>query len=161
MFRCACELSEAIGFAKNATESYEVKNYIQSFRESQPFDPSDTFKMRRIKAILRKKTPFPFLCSVVVHDTSTGLQQLFTQGTADMLCDVCPDFWDGKGIHPLSPELRKKIHDFYTRASLSAYCTAFAYRPVFSDFSKVLDNFYLELPGGKKLVKLIKASFFS
>ncbi|XP_075252161.1 uncharacterized protein LOC142344422 isoform X4 [Convolutriloba macropyga] len=148
--RCACELSEAIGFAKNATESYEVKNYIQSFRESQPFDPSDTFKMRRIKAILRKKTPFPFLCSVVVHDTSTGLQQLFTQGTADMLCDVCPDFWDGKGIHPLSPELRKKIHDFYTRASLSAYCTAFAYRPVFSDFSKVLDNFYLELPGGKK-----------
>ncbi|XP_063716029.1 uncharacterized protein LOC134843714 isoform X4 [Symsagittifera roscoffensis] len=147
--RCACELSEAIGFAKNATESYEVKNYIQSFRESQPFDPSDTFKVRRIKAILRKKTPFPFLCSVVVHDTSTGLQQLFTQGTADMLCDVCPDFWDGKGIHPLTPELRKKIHDFYTRASLSAYCTAFAYRPVFSDFSKVLDNFYLELPGGK------------
>lgn len=39
-----------------------------------------------------------------------------------------------------------KAQDFYQRSSLTAYCTAFAYRPITRDLDPRLGDYYLQLP---------------
>lgn len=41
---------------------------------------------------------------------------------------------------------RKKVQDFYQRTSLTAYCTAFAYRPLSHSVGNNLSKVYMELP---------------
>lgn len=65
-----------------------------------------------------------------MRETQNGSLQLLTQGTADIILDCCDDFWDGKDLRPLGPQERKRAQDFYQRSALTAYCTAFSYRPL-------------------------------
>lgn len=87
------------------------------------------------------------------HD---GSLQLLTQGTADLVLDCCDDFWDGKDLRPLGINERKRAQDFYQRSVLTAYCTAFAYRPLRHSVYGALagtsrENLaYLELPPESK-----------
>jgi len=41
---------------------------------------------------------------------------------------------------------RKKIADFYSRTSMSSYCTAYAYRPVIENMSEDMADWYIEVP---------------
>ena len=86
-------------------------------------------KFARKLSLARLKFPFPHLVSVMVQQRSTGARQLISQGTTDIVLDSCVDCWSGNDLEPLTQELRKKILDFYQRASLSSFCTAFSYRP--------------------------------
>lgn len=65
-----------------------------------------------------------------MREAHSGSLQLLTQGTADIVLDCCDDFWDGKDLRPLGSQERKRAQDFYQRSALTAYCTAFAYRPL-------------------------------
>lgn len=76
------------------------------------------------------KVPFPHSLSVVMRESHSNSLQLLTQGTADIVLDCCDDYWDGKDLRPLSAQERKRAQDFYQRSALTAYCTAFAYRPL-------------------------------
>ena len=60
--------------------------------------------------------------------------------------DSCIDAWTGQDLAPLSEDLRKKILDFYQRASLSSYCTAFSYRPLLMPLPWKDVHDYLQLP---------------
>lgn len=89
--------------------------------------------------------------SVVMKEATNGSLQLLTQGTADIILDCCDDFWDGQDLKPLRPQDRKRAQDFYQRNALTAYCTAFAYRPLRHGVCGALagsqENVaYLELP---------------
>lgn len=86
-----------------------------------------------------------------MRQTHDGSLQLLTQGTADLVLDCCDDFWDSKDLRPLGQQERKRAQDFYQRSALTAYCTAFAYRPLRHGISGALagtskDLAYLELP---------------
>lgn len=77
--------------------------------------------------------------------------QLLTQGTADIILDCCDDYWDGKDLRPLGEQERKRAQDFYQRNALTAYCTAFSYRPlrrgITGPLSGTTSNVaYMELP---------------
>ena len=48
----------------------------------------------------------------------TGIHQLFSQGTADMILDSCTDYWDGSDIRPLSEADRSVSGEEYV-----VYCT--------------------------------------
>lgn len=85
---------------------------------------------RSLSLSTKLKFPFPHMFAVVVKELSSGSMQLLSQGTADIVLDSCVDYWDGQDLCPLSPSDRKKVLDFYQRSSLTAYCTAFAYRYV-------------------------------
>lgn len=65
-----------------------------------------------------------------MRETHDGSLQLLTQGTADIVLDCCEDFWNGKDLVELSAQERKRAQDFYQRSALTAYCTAFSYRPL-------------------------------
>lgn len=83
---------------------------------------------RSLSMSTKLKFPFPHMYAVVVKELNTGSMQLLSQGTADIILDSCVDYWDGRDLCPLTTADRKKIQDFYQRSSLTAYCSAFAYR---------------------------------
>ena len=101
-------------------------------------------KFARNLSLARLKFPFPHMVSVTVQQRTTGGWQLFSQGTADIVLDSCTDAWSGADLEPLTGEVRKKILDFYHRACLSSYCTAFSYRPL--TFPMPRRKEYLQMP---------------
>lgn len=107
---------------------------------------------RQLHLASKVKVPFPHCLSVVMRETPGNSLQLLTQGTADIVLDCCDDYWDGRDLRPLSAQERKRAQDFYQRSALTAYCTAFAYRPLRHGISGALagvqagNTAYLELP---------------
>ncbi|KAF0024980.1 hypothetical protein F2P81_021861 [Scophthalmus maximus] len=74
--------------------------------------------------------------------------QMLSHGSADLILESCTDFWDGTDIYPLSGSDRKKVLDFYQRACLSGYCSAFAYKPMQVSLSSQLNGKCVELAPG-------------
>lgn len=87
-----------------------------------------------------------------MRETHSGSLQLLTQGTADIVLDCCDDYWDGKDLKTLTLQERKRAQDFYQRSALTAYCTAFSYRPLRHGITGSLggkkpeETAYIELP---------------
>jgi hypothetical protein len=117
----------------------------------------DTRFAKSLHLASKIKVPFPHSLSVVIREVHGGCLQLLSQGTADIILDACDDFWNGKDLRPLKEEERKRAQDFYQRNALTAYCTAFSYRPLRQSIVGMLagadtseisscDVAYLELP---------------
>nr|KAG5713882.1 hypothetical protein BaRGS_024509 [Batillaria attramentaria] len=104
-------------------------------------------RQQRAKSFLKHKIPMPNLTSVIVRDKSSGMYQLLTQGTADIVLDNCIDYWNGSTLCVLTELDRKRILDFYHRNSMAAYCTAFSYKPVSHSVANHLEDEYIELVG--------------
>ncbi|XP_050561045.1 transmembrane protein 94 isoform X1 [Spodoptera frugiperda] len=148
--RCLCELAKQIGFTDSVTDSYQVQECLAIFRQLQ----ADTIRretrfVRSLQLSTKVKVPLPHMLAVIVKDQANQLQML-TQGTADIILDSCVDYWNGRDLTPISPADRKKIIDFYQRNSLTAYCTAFAYKPLTRGISPSLSALYLELPADSR-----------
>ena len=126
---CLCEIPKKLGLTNRTTKGrFNLSNQIQIFRHVKP-NPHDDKFVKNLN-LARLKFPFPHMVSVTVQQRTTGGWQLFSQGTPDIILDSCTDAWSGEDLDTLSEETRKKILDFYHRASLSSYCTAFSFRPL-------------------------------
>ncbi|XP_022917175.2 transmembrane protein 94 isoform X1 [Onthophagus taurus] len=149
--RCLCELAKEIGFLDQAHKIFALEQQLSTFRHLQPeMVRRDNKYARSLSMSTKLKFPFPHMFAVAVKELSSGSVQLLSQGTADIILDSCVDFWDGYDLCPLTPADRKKIQDFYQRSSLTAYCTAFAYRPLSKGVSNKLSEVYLELPSDSR-----------
>ncbi|XP_036234377.2 transmembrane protein 94 isoform X2 [Bactrocera oleae] len=158
--RCLCELAKQIGFKDSATDHFSLEGQLASYRHLQPeVVRRDIRFARQLQLSSKVKVPFPHSLSVVMRENPAGYLSLFTQGTADIIMDFCDDFWDGKDLRPLSAQDRKKALDFYQRSALTAYCTAFSYRPLRHGINGALSGAqhtggpiaYLELPPESKI----------
>uniref|UniRef100_A0A1Q3FCQ9 Putative conserved plasma membrane protein n=1 Tax=Culex tarsalis TaxID=7177 RepID=A0A1Q3FCQ9_CULTA len=151
--RCLCELARQIGFTTHARDIFNLEGQISSYRHLQPDVVRRDIKFARSLQLAAKvKVPFPHSLSVVMREMPGGSLQLLTQGTADIVLDSCDDYWDGQDLHPLTEKERKRAQEFYQRSALTAYCTAFAYRPLRHGITGALSGgidghvAYLELP---------------
>ncbi|XP_040173075.1 transmembrane protein 94 isoform X1 [Anopheles arabiensis] len=153
--RCLCELAKQIGFSPQARDIFQLEGQISSYRHLQPdVVRRDIRFARSLQLATKVKVPFPHSLSVVMREINNGSLQLLTQGTADIVLDCCDDYWDGHDLQPLTEKERKRAQDFYQRSALTAYCTAFAYRPLRHGISGALSGgpkaggsvAYLELP---------------
>ncbi|KAK4874485.1 hypothetical protein RN001_013845 [Aquatica leii] len=157
--RCLCELAKEIGFLDQAQKIFALEQQLSSFRHLQNETARRDNKFARSLHLATKlKFQFPHMFAVVVKELSSGSMQLLSQGTADMVLDSCIDYWDGHDLCPLTSSDRKKIQDFYQRCSLTAYCTAFAYRPLHKRVSEKLSKMYLELPSDSQNLYLSRHS---
>ena len=147
---CLCELAKTIGFdTKQVEKSYSFTNQIQTFRHIRrsSADAGSNSKFIRNLHLAKLKFPFPHMVSVLMHqNTETKSNHLISQGTADIILDSCIDVWTGHDLSDLSEDVRRKILDFYQRASLSSYCTAFSYRPLLLPLPWTTMTEYLQLP---------------
>ncbi|CAH0563701.1 unnamed protein product [Brassicogethes aeneus] len=149
--RCLCELAKEIGFSEHAQKIFALEQQLSTFRHLQTeMVRRDNKYARSLQLSTKLKFPFPHMFAVVVKELSSGNMQLLSEGTADIILDSCVEYWDGRDLCTLSHSDRKKIQDFYQRSSLTAYCTAFAYRPLAKCISEKLSNVYLELPSDSR-----------
>ncbi|XP_014661529.1 PREDICTED: uncharacterized protein KIAA0195-like isoform X2 [Priapulus caudatus] len=144
--RCLCEMARQIGFKDCAMDIFSLDKQLAVYRNLSSPENRERY-LRKVQSFIKFKTPLPNMFSVIVREKNTGMQQLLSQGTADMVLDCCSELWNGYDIVPLQPADRKRILDFYHRSSLAAYCTAFAYRPITHPLSMDTKNMIIELPG--------------
>ncbi|XP_077979837.1 transmembrane protein 94-like [Glandiceps talaboti] len=150
--RCLCDLARLMGFSEQAGDAFELQQQLATYRKV-PISAMQTESVHSVKVrktmSFHKKYTLPHMMSVVVggvNTINTDALQMLTEGTAEMVLDACTDFWDGADICPLTGNDRKKILDFYHRASLSAYCCAFAYRPLSQTITSGFGQSYIEMP---------------
>ncbi|XP_075559819.1 transmembrane protein 94-like protein l(2)k05819 [Dermacentor variabilis] len=145
--RCLCDLAVQMGFTERAVEAYQHLQHVALFRHVQP-EVVQKGRLARSLNFPRLKMPFPNMCCAVVKEALSGTLQMFTQGTADLVLDMCSEYWDGRDLCPLSDSDRKRILDFYQRSSLTSYCLAFAYAPLLPSLllNPALEGSYLQLP---------------
>uniref|UniRef100_A0A8C7GFB3 Transmembrane protein 94 n=1 Tax=Oncorhynchus kisutch TaxID=8019 RepID=A0A8C7GFB3_ONCKI len=145
-----CELSRLIGFTPGARELFKQENHLALYqlpcgekaKESVP---------RRQHNFTKRQPPISHLISLFIRDSSSNNVQMLSHGSADLILEACTDVWDGTDIYPLSGSDRKKVLDFYQRACLSGYCSAFAYKPMQVSLSNQLNGKCVELAPGPNL----------
>lgn len=174
--RCLCELARQIGFHEDSIlDKYRLEVQLFTYKNLAETQAGNKYVQAFFKT-RKPKFPFPHAMSVIVSidnrnskSRSNTLRkdkkdedrkrkrlsrdqkdsQMFSQGTADVILDYCVDYWDGCNVYPLTPSIRKKILDFYQRSSLTAYCSAFSYKPIYKNFRFVSKNsgsaVYIEL----------------
>ncbi|XP_038068108.1 transmembrane protein 94-like [Patiria miniata] len=153
--RCMCQLAYLIGFTEQATQMYEMEQQLALYQPVHiDADESHNRHIHKTRSFIKKRTPIPHIMSVLMKDSRGGNNQLLTEGTAELVLSLCTDFWDGSDLCPMDDNDRKKILDFYQRATLSSYCCAFAYQPMVDSMAKYFDDLYIELPAGGKMGRL-------
>ncbi|GBM65057.1 Transmembrane protein 94, partial [Araneus ventricosus] len=99
--RCLCELAKQIGFADSVVDFYELEQQIGIFRHVHP-EIVQKGKLARSLNFPRLKMPFPNMTCAILKDLHRGSNQLFSQGTADLILDACNEYWDGADIRVLT-----------------------------------------------------------
>eukprot|EP00074_Homo_sapiens_P101236 XP_016880939.1 transmembrane protein 94 isoform X18 [Homo sapiens] len=149
-----CELARLIGFTPGAKELFKQENHLALYRLPSAETMKET-SLGRLSCVTKRRPPLSHMISLFIKDTTTsepwlrwpapGTEQMLSHGTADVVLEACTDFWDGADIYPLSGSDRKKVLDFYQRACLSGYCSAFAYKPMNCALSSQLNGKCIEL----------------
>ncbi|XP_025902554.1 transmembrane protein 94 isoform X1 [Nothoprocta perdicaria] len=139
-----CELARLIGFMPGAKDLFKQENYLALYRLPSDEVVKETI-LGKLSSITKRRPPLSHMINLFVKDTTTSTEQMFSHGTADIILEACTDFWDGTDIYPLSGSDRKKVLDFYQRACLSGYCSAFAYKPMHCALSSQLNGKCIEL----------------
>ncbi|KAK7004054.1 transmembrane protein 94 [Biomphalaria glabrata] len=142
--RCLCLLPREIGFMYDAVNIFTHEATLGVYRQV-PHEEAEREKQNRARSFIQHKIPMPNQVSVVVKDKLTGMCQLMTQGTGDLVLDCCTDAWNGTDLQTLTEIDRKKVLDFYHRNSMIAYCTAFAYKPLPKSIDHWSSDVYTEL----------------
>uniref|UniRef100_A0A3B4ZHD9 Transmembrane protein 94 n=1 Tax=Stegastes partitus TaxID=144197 RepID=A0A3B4ZHD9_9TELE len=142
-----CELSRLIGFTPGARELFKQENHLALY-QLPTGEKTKEFTSRRLHYFTKRQPPISHLISLFVRDSSSNNVQMLSHGSADLILEACTDFWDGTDIYPLSGSDRKKVLDFYQRACLSGYCSAFAYKPMQVSLSCQLNGKCVELAPG-------------
>ncbi|XP_047232729.1 transmembrane protein 94 isoform X4 [Girardinichthys multiradiatus] len=142
-----CELSRLIGFTPGARELFEQEIHLTLY-QLPSIEKTKEFTSCRLPYFTKRQPPISHLMSLCVRDTSTNSVQMLSHGSADLILEACTDFWDGTDIYPLSGSDRKKVLDFYQRACLSGYCSAFSYKPMQVSLSSQLNGKCVELASG-------------
>ncbi|XP_033841235.1 transmembrane protein 94 isoform X1 [Periophthalmus magnuspinnatus] len=142
-----CELSRLIGFTPGARELFKQENHLALYQLPSG-EKTKELASRRLHYFIKRHPPLSHLISLFVRDSSSNHVQMLSHGSADLILEACTDFWDGTDIYPLSGSDRKKVLDFYQRACLSGYCSAFAYKPMQVSLSSQLNGKCVELAPG-------------
>ena len=116
-----CQISKIIGFNESsATKSYELlgtnsiyRNLVSSLTkqlgvlESRP--KICALNMQEIKPLSKlkpKQVLMSDLYSVVANCSLNGIKNLYSQGSPDLVLDLCSDYWNGRNVLPLSRNQR-------------------------------------------------------
>ncbi|KAM9425394.1 transmembrane protein 94 [Pholidichthys leucotaenia] len=142
-----CELSRLIGFTPGARELFKQENHLALYQLPSG-EKTKEFTSRRLHYFTKRQPPISHLISLFVRDASSNIVQMLSHGSADLILEACTDFWDGTDIYPLSGSDRKKVLDFYQRACLTGYCSAFAYKPMQVSLSGQLNGKCVALTPG-------------
>ncbi|XP_053309701.1 transmembrane protein 94 isoform X2 [Spea bombifrons] len=139
-----CDFSRLIGFTPGAKDLFKLQNHVSLYRLPNDESVKETL-LSKFPLSTKRRPLLSHMISLFVRDLTTNTEQMLSHGTADVILEACTDFWDGADIYPLSGSDRKKVLDFYQRACLSGYCSAFSYKPMHYSLSHQLHGKCIEM----------------
>ncbi|XP_044155943.1 transmembrane protein 94 isoform X1 [Bufo gargarizans] len=142
-----CDFSRLIGFTPGAKDLFKLQNHVALYHFPSE-EPVKEALLSKLPAGAKRTPALSQMVCLFVRDVTTNTEQMLSHGTADIILEACTDFWDGADIYPLSGSDRKKVLDFYQRACLSGYCSAFSYKPMHYSLSPQLHGKCIEMPNG-------------
>nr|XP_014344777.1 PREDICTED: uncharacterized protein KIAA0195-like [Latimeria chalumnae] len=142
-----CELARAIGFTYSAKTPFQLQMYTAAYTLTTVACPQEVSPWQ-LKPVIKRKLPLSHMINLQVHDRNSGALELFSYGSADTILSACTDLWDGSDIKPFSLSDRKKVLDFYQRASLAGQCLALSFKPLFHPLDPEVNGKCIQLPSG-------------
>ncbi|XP_068119528.1 endoplasmic reticulum magnesium-transporting P-type ATPase isoform X2 [Hyperolius riggenbachi] len=139
-----CDFSRLIGFTPGAKDLFKLQNHIALYHLPKD-EAGKEILLSKLPTGTKRRPPLSHMISLFVKDVTSNTEQMLSHGAADIILEACTDFWDGADIYPLSGSDRKKVLDFYQRACLSGYCSAFAYKPMHNALSSQLHGKCIEM----------------
>lgn len=130
--QCCCSVAYEIGISKFASKNLKLLSsaLIQINCDSQTENIHNLLGAKGYP-IFQKSLTHPHLVAVVCHDQFQNCNILMSRGSGDIIAQCCSDLWDGQDLQPMTDAERSVIIDFFTRRSMSSYCIALAYNPLF------------------------------
>jgi hypothetical protein len=120
---CLCRLGKEIGFKEDIIDGFSHQKTIVL---SAPYHPAIEDPMFK-----KCKMELPTVTSNLYEEVKSSSYQLFSSGHPELILDLCPDFWDGMSLRPLSGACQAKLHDFYQNAIVKdSQVIAYSYRPI-------------------------------
>jgi hypothetical protein len=163
---CICSLAKEIGFSDDVVQPFEKVHEIFVF---SPFHGSLS------KPLRDEQFELPNATVILFKDKVSGNYMIFTEGSLDLVLDLCSEAWDGAGLKPIDEPSKKKILDFHQNAIVNdGQCIAYAYGPVApsEELTSILEahsassHIYFEVetaeqtPMNKRLMELISGQVF-
>uniref|UniRef100_A0A8C5QNL3 Transmembrane protein 94 n=1 Tax=Leptobrachium leishanense TaxID=445787 RepID=A0A8C5QNL3_9ANUR len=139
-----CDFSRLIGFTPGAKDLFKLQNHVALYHLPSDDTVKETL-LSKFPVAIKRRPLLSHMISLFVRDVTTNTEQMLSHGTADIILEACTDFWDGADIYPLTGSDRKKVLDFYQRACLSGYCSAFSYKPMHYSLSHHLHGKCIEM----------------
>ncbi|XP_035260533.1 transmembrane protein 94-like isoform X2 [Anguilla anguilla] len=138
------ELARVLGFRSSAQEPYQQRMGVAAY--SLPTTPcaQDTAPWQSQPVSMRRQ-PFSHIMGLLVQDNHSGLLQLFSYGSADIVLGACAEFWDGEDLQPLTDCDRKKVLDIYQRSCMAGHCLALSFKPILDSQDPEIDGKCVEL----------------
>ena len=116
-------LGRLIGFKDEALQTYKVHRHIYAFAPSG----------ERIHS-RKREAEVPTMVSIIMEETVSGTFQLLSEGHLELVLNNCSEYWNGKEVHHLDDEARRKIMSTYEKWSdKDLQHVAYAFRPLSLD----------------------------
>uniref|UniRef100_A0AAF5PZI1 Cation-transporting P-type ATPase C-terminal domain-containing protein n=1 Tax=Wuchereria bancrofti TaxID=6293 RepID=A0AAF5PZI1_WUCBA len=149
---CLCPLTQLLGIGDEVLEK---------------FNTSDTKTIGFYKRLQRersdnelRKFPMPlenaFL--TITKDATSKYYHVMSQGTADLLLNACTHVWCENSLESYTPNLHKRVLDFYQRNTMTGFCLVLGYRTVGCTISNTLSGRYIDISLLKKCEVIEKTS---
>jgi len=93
-------LGKEIGFTDDALQAFVRRKEIYAFA---PYHPSLRERIRD------DQWELPIMVSLIYEEEGSGSYQLLSEGHAEVILDSCSDYWDGRGLRPMSQAVSMAI----------------------------------------------------
>lgn len=98
---CLCVISRLLKFRDSAIDCYRLLGVNSMYRNSfldTAMRPLNTNNSSSAVNPVKQQLPISNLISVIANYKCDGMNNLYSQGSADFVIDLCTDYWDGKDI---------------------------------------------------------------
>ena len=135
--QCCCSLAHEIGISKFAsTHLKHLYSTLVQFNCDNKTENIQSFLGTKGHSIFEKSLTCSHLFAILCHDQFQNRNILLSRGSGDIIAQCCSDLWDGQDLQPMTDAERSVIIDFFARRSMSSYCIALAYNPLFQVVSQ-------------------------
>ncbi|KAL3997907.1 putative integral membrane protein [Acanthocheilonema viteae] len=136
---CLCPLTHLLGIGDEVLEKFNISDrktigFYERLRK-EGFDN----ELRRFRMPLENA----FL--TITKDGASKYYHVMSQGTADLLLSACTHVWCGNSLEPYTPNLHKRVLDFYQRNTMTGFCLVLAYRTLGCTISDTLSERYIDI----------------
>ncbi|KAM3721316.1 Transmembrane protein [Dirofilaria immitis] len=136
---CLCPLSQLLGIDDEVLENFNASDTktICFYRKFQG-EGSDN-ELRKFRMPLENA----FL--TITKDVTSKYYHIMSQGTADLLLNACTHVWCENSLEPFTPNLHKRVLDFYQRNTMTGFCLVLGYRTLGRTISDILSGKYIDI----------------